>query len=303
MQDLGGYGITVPVVRVPVHADPKGSQSTIAPGLALDVDARTRTARSGRSTCARTSSGMTAPPFTADDVVATMERLVKAGNSGLKGVLAGRWHGRQGREHGRVHARRRERQLPVPRLGVQRPDADHPEGLCRRDDARQGAGRDRGLEAQELRRRRPARSSRATPTGGAARRRSTATEFIFFDATGPMVTAYQGEQVDALVQFDVLSGAAAARRTRTSTVVARRATHHRQIWMRCDTGQFADKRGPPGPGLHVRSAGAHPAAVQGQGPARQRPRHLAGLSVLRLVRSRSGPRTSPRPSSSCPTPA
>ncbi len=31
-------------------------------------------------------------------------------------------------------------------------------------------------------------------------------EFIFFDATGPMVTAYQGQQVDAIVQFDVLSG-------------------------------------------------------------------------------------------------
>ena len=31
-------------------------------------------------------------------------------------------------------------------------------------------------------------------------------EFIFFDATGPMVTAYQGDQVDAIIQFDILSG-------------------------------------------------------------------------------------------------
>ena len=34
------------------------------------------------------------------------------------------------------------------------------------------------------------------------------TELIFFDETGPMITAYQGDQVDAIVQFDVLTGAA-----------------------------------------------------------------------------------------------
>ena len=33
-------------------------------------------------------------------------------------------------------------------------------------------------------------------------------EFVFFDETGPMVTAYQGGQVDCIVQFDVLSGEA-----------------------------------------------------------------------------------------------
>ncbi len=48
----------------------------------------TRTAPSGRSSCARARSGSTtASPFTSADVVATMERLVAAGNSGLKGVL------------------------------------------------------------------------------------------------------------------------------------------------------------------------------------------------------------------------
>ena len=36
---------------------------------------------------------------------------------------------------------------------------------------------------------RAAPRSSGTPTGGAARRRSTASECVFFDATGPMVTA------------------------------------------------------------------------------------------------------------------
>ena len=40
-------------------------------------------------------------PFTADDVVATMERLVAAGNSGLKGVLGAGRRERHRREHGR----------------------------------------------------------------------------------------------------------------------------------------------------------------------------------------------------------
>ena len=51
-----------------------------------------------------------------------------------------------------------------------------------------------------------------------------ATEFTFFDDTGPMVTAYQGGQVDALVQFDVLSRRAAVQRRRTSPSSIRRPT-------------------------------------------------------------------------------
>ena len=73
----------------------------------------------------------------------------------------------------------------------------------------------------------------ATPLDG--------TEFIFFDETGPMVTAYQGGQVDAIVQFDVLSGKALFDDTNFS-IIATSAALHRQIWMRTDKGPFADKR-------------------------------------------------------------
>ena len=67
------------------------------------------------------------------------------------------------------------------------------------------------------------------------------TEFTFFDETAAMVTAYQGGQVDALVQFDVLSGAPLFNDA-NFTVVDTPTTNHRQIWMRTDTGQFTDKK-------------------------------------------------------------
>jgi peptide/nickel transport system substrate-binding protein len=56
-----------------------------------------------------------------------------------------------------------------------------------------------------------------------------------------MVTAYQGGQIDALSQFDVLSGAPLFSDP-NFTVVETPTTNHRQIWMQTDAGQFKDKR-------------------------------------------------------------
>ena len=64
---------------------------------------------------------------------------------------------------------------------------------------------------------------------------------------------------------------------------------------RRQAGQFATTRSARRWRSHSDRDGAHPAAVQGPGRARQRPRHLAGLSVLRLRRSRSGRGMSTRP--------
>ena len=51
-----------------------------------------------------------------------------------------------------------------------------------------------------------------------------------------MVTAYQGGQIDALVQFDVLTGAPLFTDA-NFTVVDTPTTNHRQIWMHTDTGR------------------------------------------------------------------
>nr|MBA3606297.1 ABC transporter substrate-binding protein [Acidimicrobiia bacterium] len=67
------------------------------------------------------------------------------------------------------------------------------------------------------------------------------TEFQFFDDPGTMLTGMQGGSVDALVQFSVIGGDALLADPNFTTLEIESATH-RQIWMRCDTGQFADPR-------------------------------------------------------------
>ena len=86
-----------------------------------------------------------------------------------------------------------------------------------------------------------ASSSSATTPGGAARPRSTAPSSSSSMTPASMVTAYQGGQIDALVQFDVLSGAPLFTDP-NFTVVDTPTTNHRQIWMRTDTGTFADTK-------------------------------------------------------------
>ncbi|MDX1450245.1 MAG: ABC transporter substrate-binding protein, partial [Acidimicrobiia bacterium] len=66
-------------------------------------------------------------------------------------------------------------------------------------------------------------------------------EFQFFDDVGSQVTAVQGGAVDGITQFSVLGGDALLNDPNFNVIAVQAATH-RQIWMRCDTGQFADPR-------------------------------------------------------------
>lgn len=66
-------------------------------------------------------------------------------------------------------------------------------------------------------------------------------EWSFFDDEGSMVTAAAAGEVDTLVQFQVVGGEALFNNP-DFNVVGFPTAAHRQIWMRCDTGQFADKR-------------------------------------------------------------
>ena len=157
----------------------------IAPGLAR-AGRRTTTTRVWTFKLRQGVKWQDGTDFTSADVVATMERLVAAGNSGLKGVIDEGLRRRHRPEHGDVQPGQRQRQLPVPRVGLQRPVADHAGRLRRR--ARRSTRRPNGTGAwkivEQLRHRDRASSSSATTPGGAARRRSTAREFTFFDDTG-----------------------------------------------------------------------------------------------------------------------
>ena len=93
MQDLGGYGITSQSFEFLARLTRRDrSPHRARPGA--QVDAQRRRHRSGRSTCARTSSGMTAP----------LHRRRRRRDHGAprrgrqlrpQGRAAGRWHGRQ----------------------------------------------------------------------------------------------------------------------------------------------------------------------------------------------------------------
>ena len=197
-----------------------------------------------------------------------------AGNSGLKGVLEPGGAVATDAEHRHLHPGRRNGNFPYLVSVFNAQTLITPGGLRGRHDARRRPGRHRRLEARQLRPGRPAPRSSATRTGGAARRRSTAREFIFFDETGPMVTAYQGGQVDAIVQFDVLSGKALLRRRRTSTSSPRRPRCIARSGCAPTRAQFADKRVRQALALTFDRPALIQTAVPGQGRARQRPRHL-----------------------------
>ena len=188
-----------------------------------------------------------------------------------------------------------ERQLPVPRLGVQRPDRHHAGGLRDGHDARRDARRHRRLEARDLRRRRPARASSRNDAWWGGATPLDAVEYIFFAETGPMVTAYQGGQIDAHRPVRRL-----LRRPRCSTTRTSRSTRPRRP-------TIARSGCAPTPASSPTSASARRSPCrstarrmvqqlfQGRGEVANDHVIFPHLPVLRLRRSRSGRATSRRP--------
>ena len=238
MQDLGGYGIVAQSFEFLCTQQTIGDPGGLAPGLAEkwtpneDGTVWTFNLRQG----VKWQNGAT---FTAADVVATMERLVAAGNSGLKGVLDP--GGAVATDDNTVTFTLTGGNGNFPYLvsiynaqTVITP-ADYVAGTTA-DQRPDGTGAWKLVNYNQQTgatfERNPDWWGGQTPLDG--------TEFLFFDSTGPMITAYQGDQVDAIVQFDVLTGAALFDDPNFS-LIATPAALHRQIWMRCDTGQFAKK--------------------------------------------------------------
>ncbi len=237
MQDLGGYGITAQSFEFLCTLNAAGSD--IAPGLAEKWTPN----GDGTVWTFNLRQGVTwhdGSPFSSADVVATMERLVAAGNSGLKGVLD--VGGAVATDANTVTFNLVGGNGNFPYLvsvfnaqTVITP-ASYAAGTTL-DAIPAGTG---AWKLDSYNQQTGATFSRNDAWWG-GRTPLDSTEFIFFDETGPMVTAYQGDQVDAIVQFDVLSGAGLFDDPNFS-IIATQAALHRQIWMRTDTGQFADKR-------------------------------------------------------------
>ena len=205
MQDLGGYGVTAPSFEFLCTLRPERHRHRAR--ACAEVDARATDKRSGHSSSARASKWQDGSTSPSADVVATMERLVKAGNSGLKGVLAPggavatdpntvtfNLTSANGNFPYLVSVFNAQTLITPANYAPGRPPTSSPNGTgaWKLDSYNAATGATFA--------RNDAWWGGKTPLDG--------TEFIFFDATGPMVTAYQGGQVDAIIQFDVLSGKA-----------------------------------------------------------------------------------------------
>jgi len=237
MQDLGAYGMIATSFEFLTTLDPSGSD--IAPGLAESWTPN-ETGSVWTFKLRPNVKWHDGSDFTADDVVATMGRLVEAENAGLLGVI-------DGKSTKAVDPTTVEFSLLNPNgnfpylvsvfnaqtvitpasyvSGTTLDGMPAGTGAWKLDSYDQATG---------------AKFSR-NPDWWGGQTALDGVEYVWFDATGPMVTAYQGGQVDAVVQFDVLSGEALLTDANTD-VIATRAALHRQIWMRTDTGQFTDKR-------------------------------------------------------------
>lgn len=237
MQDLGAYGLIAQSFEFLAALDQ--ATGDIGPGLAVswtpNDDNTVWTFKLRPDVTWQDGS-----PFTGEDVVESMKRLVVAGNAGLKGVIdeaSGKVVDAETVEFTLVSANGNFPYL-VSVFNAQSviTPASYATGTTL-DAMPNGTGAwklesyDNATGARFVRN--DAWWGGPTPLD--------AVEYTFFAETGPMVTAYQGGQIDAIVQFDVFSGTALFNDA-NFTVNEAATTNHRQIWMRVDTGQFVDKR-------------------------------------------------------------
>ncbi len=234
MQDLGSYGVVAQSFEFLVGLGPDGK---IAPGLAEswepNEDGTVWTFQ------LREAMWQDGTEFTSADVAATMDRLVAAENSGLAGVIA---EGAVDATDPRVAVFNLEAangNLPalVSTFNAQTciTPVDYETGTTL-DASPNGTGPWRLAEFDAATgcrfERNPDWWGGQTPLDGQ--------DYQFFEELGTMLTAMQGNSVDALIQFSVIGGEGLLENPDFQTLEIQSATH-RQIWMRCDTGAFVDK--------------------------------------------------------------
>ena len=271
-----------PVLRVPVHA---GRERRHRPRPGGVVGARTTTAASGRSSCVKASSGRTARTSPRPTSPPRWTAWSRPGNSGLKGVI----------EKGAVDASDPDTAV----FTLVGPNGNFPylvsvfnaQTVITPVDYAIGH---HARQEPERHRRRGSSTSYDPATGRQVRRNDDwwggktpldGTEFQFFDDLGTMVTATQGGEVDAIVQFQVIGGDALFNDPNFN-VLEFEAVDAPPDLDALRQGPVRRQGGAPGAGLHVRPPADGRDALQGQGRPRQRPRD-------RPVRTRSSTTVGP----------
>jgi peptide/nickel transport system substrate-binding protein len=177
-------------------------------------------------------------PLTTDDITSTFDRLIKTGNSALKGILAaGSVKASDATtvvftltspnsnfpylvSTGNAQAAIIPKALPDGTALDKAPNGTGPWKLTKFD-AKTGATFVRN----------------DTWWGGKTPLDSV--EWVFFQDLQPQVVALQGGQVDAIIQFSVTGGEGLLTNGDLNIIDLQSATH-REVWMRTDTGLFKD---------------------------------------------------------------
>jgi peptide/nickel transport system substrate-binding protein len=235
MQDLGAYGLIAQCFEFLVTL---GDEGEIAPGLAESWEPN----EDGTVWTFQLRQGVKwqdGGDFTSADVAATMDRLVVAANAGLAGVIAEGAVDTSDPNVAVFNLESANGNFPylVSVFNAQTPitPANYETGTTL-DGSPNGTG--------------PWKLTNYTPATGATFERNPdwwggqtpldGQDARFFNDLGTMVTAMQGGAVDALIQFSVLGGDVLLN-SPNFTVLEVESSTHRQIWMRCDKGQFVDK--------------------------------------------------------------
>lgn len=237
MIDLGSYGIVSQCFEYLCTLGEEGAGG-IAPGLAeswtLNDDGSVWTFVLRQGVTWQDGS-----EFTADDVVATMDRLVENGNSDLSGVIVkGSTVAKDA--HTVVFTLEGPNGLFPYLVSLYNAQAvitpkDYAIGTLLNESPN-------GTGAWIL-------DKYDSSTGATFRRNENwwggktildSTEWVFSDDQGTQVTGIQSNSVDAIVQFSVVGGDAIL--DGDFTVLSSQTANHREIWMRCDEGQFTDVR-------------------------------------------------------------
>jgi peptide/nickel transport system substrate-binding protein len=235
MVDLGAYGI---VAQCFEYLCGLADDGDIGPGLATEWTAND----DSTEWTFKLREGVTwqnGADFTADDVVATMERIVAVGDSLGGAIKTG-------------DATASDASTVVFKLAT--PNASlpylvsiyNPQSVITPKDYVAGTTLDAQPDGTG-----PWKLAKYDPTTGATFERNDAwwggstpldsIEWQFFTDVSSMVTAMQSGAVDGIVQFSVVGGDALLNDENFNTIAMRTATH-REIWFNCSEGQFTDKR-------------------------------------------------------------
>jgi peptide/nickel transport system substrate-binding protein len=236
MIDLASYAIVAQTYEFLAYS---GSNLKLTPGLAESWEPN----EDGSAWTFKIRRGVKwqdGSPLTTADIIASFERNIEYGNSGLKGVV----------ESGGVTAPDEQTILfTLPHPNGNLPylvSSDNPQTVVTPKNFKSGSLVDKSPNGtgpwtmESYNQATGARFVRNDAWWG-GKTKLDSVEWTFFQDLQPQVVALQSGEVDAIVQFSALGGEGLLDDSNIN-VIRLKSAAHKQIWTRVDKGQFTDKR-------------------------------------------------------------